>query len=312
MPPRVSLALPVYNGEKFIGDAIRSILAQDHVDFELIITDNASTDHTEIICREFASVDQRVKYFRNETNLGAGKNFNKGLSLASGEYFKWCACDDIIGPNFLHPCVSVLDARQDAVLAYAVTQSIDQEGRLIPLVGWNRPGLEQATPALRFREVVETKGTCFELFGVFRRSALERSMLQPMYYGADHGLLAEMSLFGKFVCVPGIAFYNREHPARSINQTNPRERARFQDTTSKARYSLEHIHHFKHLIEIAFRHRREVPLSATLPTLLRFAARPVQLSRYMLDLLGVVSPSARRLAQTVGMGLLHLIHIHIG
>jgi glycosyltransferase involved in cell wall biosynthesis len=309
MPPRVSLALPVYNGEKFIAEALRSILVQDYADFELIITDNASTDRTETICRKFAAADGRIRYFRNERNFGAGPNYNKGFYLASGDYFKWCACDDGISPNFLSACVSVLDARQDAVLVYAVTQSIDHEGRLIPLVGWNRPGLEQETPALRFRDVVEVKGTCFELFGVFRRSALQKSMLQPMYYGADQGLLAEMSLFGKFVCVPGITFYNREHPARSINQTNPRERARFQDTTSKARYSLEHIRHFKHLIEIVFRHRREVSLAATLPTLLRFATRPIQLSRYTLDLLGVVSPSARRLAHMMGMAFLHLIDL---
>ena len=104
--PPISVALPVYNGEKFIGDAIRSILAQDHKNFELIITDNASTDGSEKICGDFAASDPR--YVRNERNLGAGPNFNLGFELSRGKYFKWCACDDRISENFLNCCLAAL------------------------------------------------------------------------------------------------------------------------------------------------------------------------------------------------------------
>src|SRR5215467_3755986 len=99
--PRVSLAIPVYNGGRFIAETIRSILNQDYENFELIITDNASTDRTEEICREFSASDRRIKYIRNDHNLGAGPNFNRGFELSSGYYFKWCACDDLLSPNFV-------------------------------------------------------------------------------------------------------------------------------------------------------------------------------------------------------------------
>ena len=99
--PRVSLAMPVYNGDNFIEEAITSILAPDFDDFELIITDNASADRTEEICRAFAAKDDRVRYHRHEKNLGAAPNYNSGYELARGEYIKWCAHDDNISPNYV-------------------------------------------------------------------------------------------------------------------------------------------------------------------------------------------------------------------
>src|SRR5437868_2832321 len=133
--PLVSLAMPVYNGEAFLADAIRSCLAQDYHNFELIITDNASTDGTEKICRGFAASDSRVRYIRNERNLGAGPNFNRGFELGSGKYLKWCAADDRISPNFVSACVAVLEENPEVVLAYGETKSIDSSGQIIPLVG---------------------------------------------------------------------------------------------------------------------------------------------------------------------------------
>ncbi|WP_081588053.1 glycosyltransferase family 2 protein [Gloeocapsa sp. PCC 7428] len=93
--PRISIGMPVYNGEPYLKDAINSILNQTFEDFELIISDNGSTDRTEEICRTIASQDQRVRYYRNEQNLGAGWNFNRVVDLATGEYFRWACHDDI-------------------------------------------------------------------------------------------------------------------------------------------------------------------------------------------------------------------------
>lgn len=168
MTPRVSLALPVYNGEKFIAEAITSILAQDYSDFELIITDNNSTNSTAGICQEFASKDSRIKYFRNERNIGAGPNFNLAFGLASGTYFKWCAADDRLSSNYIGECVRLLDDRPDAVLVYGRTESIDQLGRIIPLIGSMSEGIEDANAAHRFRRVIREVGTCYEVFGMFR------------------------------------------------------------------------------------------------------------------------------------------------
>ena len=99
MAARIALALPVYNGEAFIAAAIQSILAQSVRDFELVITDNASTDKTQQLCRSFAARDARIRYIRNDWNLGASANYNRGYELTSGEYLKWCAHDDCISTD---------------------------------------------------------------------------------------------------------------------------------------------------------------------------------------------------------------------
>jgi glycosyltransferase involved in cell wall biosynthesis len=93
--------MPVYNGEKYLRNALDSLLSQTFVDFELIISDNASTDSTEAICREYAVRDQRISYVRQPTNIGAASNFKFVLDEARGEYFMWAACDDTRSPDFV-------------------------------------------------------------------------------------------------------------------------------------------------------------------------------------------------------------------
>ncbi|MDT3685401.1 MAG: glycosyltransferase family 2 protein [Pseudorhodoplanes sp.] len=307
MLPRVSLALPVYNGEKFIGDAIRSILDQDYKDFELIITDNASTDGTGRICAEFAQSDGRIRYVRNERNLGAGPNFNRGFDLSSGEFFKWCACDDCLSPDFIGACVRALEMDQDAVLAYGMTRSIDEDGRLIPLVGSMMTDMGDDTPPRRFRKVIAEVGTCYEVFGVFRREALKKSALHRFYYGSDRALIAEMALLGRFLHVPDVVFYNREHANRSINIVDKKARVFWHNTDAKSTRALEHWKLLKQLIETAVRHRQVVPLSKTLPSLFAWATTPLQLSRYALEVIGLVVPSAQGWLRQMGWSVLQTL-----
>tara|TARA_B110000438_G_scaffold169307_1_gene161796 strand:- start:5631 stop:6536 length:906 start_codon:yes stop_codon:yes gene_type:complete len=99
--PKVSIGMPVFNGEKFIRGALDSLLGQSFTDFELIISDNGSTDGSELICREYAARDQRIRYVRQETNLGAGFNFKFVLDEARSEYFMWAACDDTRSLDFI-------------------------------------------------------------------------------------------------------------------------------------------------------------------------------------------------------------------
>lgn len=292
--PSVSLALPVYNGEKFVADAIRSILAQDYKNFELIITDNASTDGTEKICRDFAASDQRVRYVRNERNLGAGPNYNLGFELSRGKYFKWCACDDRISENFLSACVAALEENQDAVLAYGTTQTIDQDGRLVPLVGeMMRPQRASDGPPLRFKKYLSDRITNFEIFGLYRSDALKRSTLHRSYYGSDKTLMTELTLLGRFIFVPGIVFYNREHPDRSINIRDKKVLAAWMDTKASSKHHLANLQRLEHLIEIAARHSETVSPVKTLGTILLWALRPAQFGRFAAELIGLVSPSAQ-------------------
>src|SRR5260370_42328257 len=107
--PRVSIGMPGYNGAKYVRRSVQSVLAQDYEDFELLISDNASTDETESICRELAERDGRIRYFRNERNVGASQNFNKVFRLASGTFFKWAAPDDGCHPTMLLRRVAVLE-----------------------------------------------------------------------------------------------------------------------------------------------------------------------------------------------------------
>src|SRR4051794_25259685 len=109
--PKVSIGLPVYNGEAFLAEAVESLLAQTFTDFEILLVDNASTDRTQEICRAFAARDPRVKYHRNETNIGGGPNWNRAYDLTPSDstYFKWAAHDDRHAPDFLARCVEALD-----------------------------------------------------------------------------------------------------------------------------------------------------------------------------------------------------------
>ncbi len=292
MTPRVSLALPVYNGEKFIAEAITSILAQDYSDFELIITDNDSTNSTAGICQEFASKDSRIKYFRNERNIGAGPNFNLAFGLASGTYFKWCAADDRLSSNYIGECVRLLDDRPDAVLVYGRTESIDQLGRIIPLIGSMSEGIEDANAAHRFRRVIREVGTCYEVFGMFRADSLRSTGLHQPYYGSDRALLAEAALLGKFVLAPAAVFYNREHPSRSIN-IDKKARRLWHTASVKGGRSLEHCHLLRHLVSIGWKHRDVASSRQSLGVVASWALTPVQISRYLLELGGSVLPDTQ-------------------
>ena len=127
--PRVSIGLTVFNSERSLDESIQSLLAQTFQDFELIVSDNASTDRTRQIALSYAAQDDRVKYMRNRMNIGVAGNFNQAFRLSSGEFFKWAAYDDLCAQDFLLRCIEVLDRDPDVVLAYPRTVGIDEHGR---------------------------------------------------------------------------------------------------------------------------------------------------------------------------------------
>ncbi len=131
--PLVSVGMPVFNGEAFLEDAIRSVLSQTLGDLELILCDNASSDRTAEICRDYEAREPRVRYFRNPRNLGAAANYNLAFSHARGRYFKWLAHDDRMLPSFLAKTSRVLEERADAVLCNSVISYIDSGGKQIGL-----------------------------------------------------------------------------------------------------------------------------------------------------------------------------------
>lgn len=288
--PRVSLAMPVYNGENFIREAIESILAQDFTDFELIITDNASTDATEEICREYAAQDARVRYHRNEKNLGAAPNYNRGYELARGQYLKWCPHDDYISPNFLSACMAKFEERPDAALVFGYTQSVDANSQNSPWPDGEMETVDDPNPATRFYRCITEAATNFPVFGLYRMDVLARSTMHRSYYGSDRALTAEVALLGPCLLVREAIFYNREHPNRSINITDLSVRSRWQNGKSTRRAAMEHVNLLSHLIEIARRHPDTVAPHRALGALAKYALTPHQLGRYCLDMIRFVSP----------------------
>jgi glycosyltransferase involved in cell wall biosynthesis len=291
--------MPVYNGEKYVAEAIQSILDQDFSDFELIITDNASTDGTEAICREFAARDQRIRYVRNPRNLGAGGNFNHGFELSSGEFFKWSAHDDFISRNFLSGGVRALEENPDAVVAYCCLQYVDINGNVTPQ---NRtlPDMRGMPANRRFQALVDAAGFDNAMFGVFRRSALIGSSMHRPYYMSDRALLTEIAMRGIFIHVPDIVLYNRDHPDRSIRLINRQARALWQSTSPRSKIGIEHFHQLAHEIEIAYRYRHVAPLYKTLPRLMLWVMHPMQLARYGLELFRAAKASLRLTLKRVG------------
>src|SRR5271163_71461 len=127
--PRVTLAMPVYNGENFIQKAIESILAQAFSEFELVVSDNASSDLTREIVRSYQQRDSRIRLVENAQNIGAAANYNVGFMHARGEFLKWCAHDDEIDPGHVAALVAKLDGDAGLALAYGKTICIDEAGQ---------------------------------------------------------------------------------------------------------------------------------------------------------------------------------------
>jgi glycosyltransferase involved in cell wall biosynthesis len=211
--------MPVYNGEPLLREAIDSLLAQTHEDFELIISDNASTDGTEAICRAYADADRRVRYYRAERNNGLCWNYNRAFELSRGEYFKWAAHDDVCAPEFVERCVEVLEKDPSVVLCYTRTVLIDENGE--QLRDCRDPGtLGSPKPHVRFRDLLRGLGMSNPLFGVIRASALRNTPLVASYVASDIPLLGHLALLGQFHEVPECLFLRRDHPRKS-DRANP-------------------------------------------------------------------------------------------
>lgn len=213
--PKVSIGMPLYNAAAFLREAIDSLLAQTFEDFELIISDNGSTDETDSICRDYAARDSRIHYYRSADNRGAAWNFNHCLERARGEYFKWAAHDDICAPKFLEQCVAALDdAGSQTVLAYPKSVVIDVTGSVM---GTHESGLNlrSSRPHVRVRDFVRRQSKANPIFGVIRSDVLRRTRGFDNFPSADIVLLFELALLGQFLEVDDLLFQRRVHADNS-------------------------------------------------------------------------------------------------
>ena len=235
--PRVSIGLPVYNGEKYLRFAIDSILGQDFTDFELILSDNASTDGTGRICSEYASNDTRIRYFKNERNLGAAPNHIRVFELARAPLFKWASYDDIHLPSFLRKCVETMDGAPPSVVLVAPrAELIDENGEKSP-TGWLPERLEtkRPEPHERLGDVLRNVAWATAQYGIYRADKLRKTRLVGAFPCSDYVLLAEIALLGEIREVPEVLFQRRYHP--SVSHMANTTQAQFMEwfDTSKAR-----------------------------------------------------------------------------
>lgn len=212
--PLVTIGLPVYNRDKFIRRSIDSALAQTFTDFELIISDNASTDKTQEICQEYLLKDRRVRYFRNPENIGLSPNFNRVFALSKSRYFKWWTSDDYWAPTMIEKALEVMERYPSVVLCYPKTTLID-ENEQNPEPYEDNLHLVSDSPKERFIQLLEQIRLCHQHTGLIRAEALKRTHMLGDYFGSDRNLLAELTLYGKFYELPEYLFFRRFHPESS-------------------------------------------------------------------------------------------------
>lgn len=236
--PKVSVGVPVYNGQRYLAETLDSLLAQTFTDFELIICDNASTDQTEQICSSYASRDSRIRYVRNDRNLGVARNYQRALTLSSGKYFRWAAGDDLSAPELLARCVYVLDQDSSVVLAYPRTRLIDERGSVISEYQ-DRAHLVSPNASERFAQIFQNMQLCNTIFGLIRSEVLKKVPPLGTYIASDIILMAELALHGKFWEVPEVLFYRRMHAqASSSNKDSLTWMREFYDPQDKKTISL--------------------------------------------------------------------------
>jgi glycosyltransferase involved in cell wall biosynthesis len=212
--PWLSIGLPVYNGEPYLAESIEALLSQSYSDFELIISDNASTDGTADVCDRYRRQDSRIRYFRQPRNLGCAPNHNFTVAQARGELFKWASSDDLYHRDLLKLCVDALEARPDVVLAHSWTAIVNPASSVTQRIEYPL-GTATLSPAQRFRSLLLVEGGDDD-GGVIRMSVLRRVAPLGSYWHSDRTIVAELALYGPFYMVPDWLYFRREHPARAL------------------------------------------------------------------------------------------------
>ncbi len=224
--PSLSIGLPVYNGAEYLEEALASVAAQTLTDYEVVISDNASTDGTQAICESHAAKDGRIRYHRNPTNIGSDRNYDRCFELSSGKYFLTLAHDDRLHPDYLERVVGVLEADPSVVFCHSRAFKIDETGGV---VGTYDPRPFSESPRLheRFAHAIDSRPS-IACLGVIRSSVLRQMPPLCGYPNSDAYRQAELGLHGKLVEIPEVLFYKRDHSS-SGGSIPLHERVRFSD-----------------------------------------------------------------------------------
>lgn len=201
--PKISIGMPVFNGERYIRAALDSLLAQTYMDFELIISDNASTDQTKTICQEYEKDDKRIRYYRQHENIGSTKNFKYVLDMARAEYFMWAAHDDVWDNNWIQILYPISFSNQ--CLAYGLVNSIDETDTSIIHAANNRRFKFSGAKIIRrvlYYSQAPFLGKANPIYGIFPKRYMTDKVFSTFgkVLGGDmlclYGLLANIEVIG--------------------------------------------------------------------------------------------------------------------
>jgi glycosyltransferase involved in cell wall biosynthesis len=204
----VSIGMPVFNAEATLGPTIDALLSQSLGDFELIISDNASTDATSTIVADYAQRDSRIVSLRQARNIGANGNYSAVFRAARGRYFKWASSNDWCAPTFLERCVAHLEANQDVAVVLPRTRLFESDPAIF--IEYKQDlHCRQDDPVDRFVWVGKALALNNVLNGVVRADVLRRTRLIEHYPGADDVLIAHLALLGRIEVLDEPLFYRR-------------------------------------------------------------------------------------------------------
>lgn len=206
----VSVGLPVHNGGNYLNRAINSLLNQTYKNIEIVISDNCSTDSTELLCRQFASDDERIKYIRQDSNIGHQKNFQYVLKKSSADFFMWAAHDDEWHPDFIKINLLQLNQVSDFGVSFCNVRCMSKKWRPIKYVEYNKNILHDADALPLIKEVLSPIKYNFYIYGLFRRSLLikytsididfiDRWLLLPFILDGHRISLVDSFLWNRFV-----------------------------------------------------------------------------------------------------------------
>lgn len=231
--PTISIGLPVFNGERFLSDALNSLIAQTFKDFEIIICDNASTDGTHAICRAYAARDRRIRYYRQNENVGAARNYNECFRRSVGRYFKWAAHDDMIEQTFLERCLKRLEDDSSLAIVFCRMREVDQLGNYLrdydDRIIWRGETARTRVDSLICSPNHQTYiHRCVPITGLIRSELLRHTRLIGSFNHADKVALVELAMLGNFAEIPDPLFLRRMHLRTSLAANpSPRQLARW-------------------------------------------------------------------------------------
>lgn len=259
--PYVSIGLPVFNGERFLGRALDTLLGQDFRDLEVVVSDNASTDGTVELLRKYADADPRLRFEVQPTNRGASWNFNRVLAMAhpGARYFTWAAADDERTPDYLTRTIPILDGDPSVSLAHTGSADIDQDSYVLKT--WAQPVDTWASfdVAERVAGLVTMRHECFTAFGLIRMEIAKQTRGLGTFADSDNVLITEIALRGRFVHDDAVCFFRRQHSYRSmVAFTDQRDRVAWFDPSRAGQLSFPYWRTARELVGAVQR----APLSA--------------------------------------------------